>query len=300
MKRVVIVGPASQALGIELARVLAIPSIQTEFKTFPDGENYLRLDIADESVIKEVDAIILQSCGPGRGTDATQNVRIFQLIMMIDIVKRLGAARIQVVAPYLAYGRQDKIFRPGECKFAEVILQMLERAGATDLYTVDQHAPEIFNAVNIPVTNVDPMPALADYCQQFDLQKVVVVSPDKGAVERSKAFARHFGENTPVEVFSKERDVKTGEIQMTGSMEVQGSDVIIADDIISTGGTIMAATRELRAMGASTVTAACTHGLFAKGALPRLKEVCDRVVSANTLEGAASEVSVAPQVARFV
>ncbi|MHA1731730.1 MAG: ribose-phosphate diphosphokinase [Promethearchaeota archaeon] len=298
MDRFVVVGPASQALGIKVAAELGVPTVSTEFKTFPDGEDYLRLAVDKEEDLKGGEAIVVQSCGPGRGIGSSQNSRLFQLFMMVDALKRIGAGAVRAVVPYLAYGRQDKVFRPGETKFAELLLRLLEGAGVTEVLTVDQHAPKIFEVLSIPARNLDPMPALADYCRKLDLVNPVVVSPDKGAVERSKAFAGHIGPDTPVEVFSKERDVVTGEIKMTGSLDVGGSDVIVADDIISTGGTMASAIRIAKKSGALRVFAVCTHPLLIMGAVTNLVGAgADGIVATDSIDSQFSVVSLAQTIA---
>jgi len=141
MEKILIVGPASQILGVKIAHELGIEAINTEIKKFPDGENYLRINLEDETIIADKEVIIIQSTGPS--SSGNQNRRLMELFMMIDSIKRMGAAKIIVVVPYLAYARQDKIFRPGESQFANVIFRILNSFALDELYTVDIHAPEI-------------------------------------------------------------------------------------------------------------------------------------------------------------
>ena len=105
--------------------------------------------------------------------------------------------------------------------------------GINEFYAVDVHAPIILNECSCKAINIDPMKLLADYIKSLGAKDIVVVAPDKGAIERSRAFANHFGVNVPVEVFEKERDVKTGEIKMSGSLNLNDKEVVIADDIIA-------------------------------------------------------------------
>ncbi|MFX1504273.1 MAG: ribose-phosphate pyrophosphokinase-like domain-containing protein, partial [Promethearchaeota archaeon] len=121
MKRILIAGPASQILGVKIAKELDIEVINTESKKFPDGENYLRINLEDETLISDKEVIIVQTTGPSANSD--QNAKLLELFMMIDSVKRMGAKKIIVVVPYLAYARQDKIFRPGESQFGNVIFR---------------------------------------------------------------------------------------------------------------------------------------------------------------------------------
>ncbi|MCK4370606.1 MAG: ribose-phosphate pyrophosphokinase-like domain-containing protein, partial [Candidatus Lokiarchaeota archaeon] len=159
MKRILIVGPASQILGVKIAQELEIDSINTEIKKFPDGENYLRINIEDETIISGKEVIIVQSTGPSASAD--QNARLLELFMMIDSVKRMGAVKIIVVVPYLAYARQDKLFRPGESQFSNVILRLINALSIDEFYAVDIHAPLIMEECLCKAINIDSMKLLA-------------------------------------------------------------------------------------------------------------------------------------------
>jgi ribose-phosphate pyrophosphokinase len=290
--RILIVGPASQLLGVKIAKELGIEVINTEVKKFPDGENYLRINIEDETIIAGKEVIIIQSTGPSPNNN--QNARLMELFMMIDSVKRMGAIKIVVVVPYLAYARQDKIFRPGETQFGNVIIQIINCLGIDEFYTVDVHAPVVLDKCSCKVINIDPMKLLADYIKTLGANDIVVVSPDKGAIERSKAFAKHFGENIPVDIFEKIRDVKTGEIKMSGKLSLKGKDVVIADDIIATGGTMATAIELAKRSEANRIYAVATHALLLDQAKYRiLKAGADKIVGTDSIDNEVSTVSLA-------
>ncbi|MFX1601457.1 MAG: ribose-phosphate diphosphokinase, partial [Promethearchaeota archaeon] len=292
MEKIVIVGPASQILGLKIAKELGVNSINTEVKKFPDGENYVRINIEDETLIAGKEVIIVQSTGPSANSD--QNARLIELFMMIDSVKRMGAAKIIVVVPYLAYARQDKIFRPGESQFGNVIIRLINTVGIDELYVIDIHAPLILNECSCKAVNIDSMKLLADYIKYRGVKDIVVISPDKGALERSKAFAKHIGENVPVEVFEKERDVITGEIEMKGSLNLSNKNVIISDDIISTGGTMASAIKLAKNSGAKEVYIVATHALLLQQAKYRIiKAGADEIVGTDSIDNEASKVSLA-------
>ncbi|KKL86720.1 hypothetical protein LCGC14_1941880 [marine sediment metagenome] len=298
-KRVLIVGPASQFLGVKIARELGIETINTDTKTFPDGENYLRISIEDETKILDKEVIIVQSTGPS--SSRTQNARLIELFMIIDSIKRMGAAKIIVVVPYLAYARQDKRFRPGESKFADVILQLLDSLGIDEFYTVDVHAPTVIDECLCKAINIDSMKLLADYIKSKGAKDIIVISPDKGAIERSKAFAKYFGKNIPVEVLEKERDVKTGEIKMKGILSLKDKDVVIADDIIATGGTMATSIKLAKASGARKVFAVATHALLLQQAKYRLlKAGADEIIGTDSIDNEASKVSLAKIIADYL
>ena len=300
MKKILIVGPASQMLGVRLATELGIECFITEFKTFPDGENYLRINIEDETLIQGKEVIIIQSTGPS--TSGNQNARLFELFMMIDSVKRMGAAKIIIVIPYLAYARQDKIFRPGECAFANVILGIIDSMRIDELYVCDVHAPEVLRELICnKVVNIDTMKVLADYIKSLGAKDIVVVAPDKGAVERSKTFAKHFGEDVPVDFFDKKRDVKTGEITMLGTLSLVGKDIVISDDIIATGGTMATAIKLSKQSGANKVYAVASHALLLQNAKYRILNAgADDIIGTDSIDNEVAKVSLAKTIADYL
>ena len=299
MDKILIVGPASQILGVKIAQELGIESINTESKTFPDGENYLRINLEDETIIAGKKVIIVQSTGPS--ASGNQNSRIFELFIMINAVKRMGATKIVVVIPYLAYGRQDKIFRPGESQFSNLLMRMLDSLGIEELYTVDIHAPSVLEELSCKAVNIDSMKVLADYIKSLGARDIVVVSPDKGAVERSKAFAKHFGENVPVDYFEKKRDVKTGEITMSGKLSLENKDVVVSDDIIATGGTMATAIKLSKDSGAKKVYAVATHALLLQNAKYRIFNAgADEIIGSDSIDNEAAKVSLSKTIADYL
>lgn len=293
VNKVIIAGPASQLLAMQTAREMGVDIVTCEFKTFPDGEIYLRINVEKDDALKDKEVIIIQSTGAV--TSGDQNKQFFDLFNMISAVKRMNASKIKVVVPYLAYARQDKVFRPGECVFAETLLKIIESCGADEFYCIDLHAPKSLNVLKIPSFNLNPMKYIVDYMKKnLDIKDPIVVSPDKGAVERSTAFAKFFGESVQVEKFSKERDVVTGKIKMTGELKVQGKDVIIADDIIATGGTMALAIEISKKCGARRVYAVGTHPLLIQNAVTTILGAgADAIIGTNTIDNPVPVVSMA-------
>jgi ribose-phosphate pyrophosphokinase len=291
-KQIVIIGPSSQKLAYMVAKRLDAQPYTTEAKVFPDGECYLRIEIEKDELIQGKDVIIIQTTGGSSG--GNQNQRLMELIMMISAVKRMGAARIRVVNPYFAYSRQDKAFRPGEAIFAEDICRWIQAAGATEFYTIDMHAPKVLEAFTIPTYNLDPMKILASEVKKLGINAPVVLCPDKGAYERSRDFAKYLGENIPVEQLEKKRDVKTGEITMGGNLNVKDKDIIVADDIIATGGTMANSIEIAKKAGAKSVIVVGTHPLLIKNAVFKLMASgTDIIFGTDTLDSIAMQASMA-------
>lgn len=299
MKKILIVGPASQILGIRIAEGLDISYYNTETKIFPDGENYLRINLDDDSLIAGTEVIIVQSTGPS--SNENQNGRLIELLMMIEAVKRMGATKIVVVIPYLAYARQDSVFRPGECEFAQLVLKLLDSMRIDELYVVDIHSQKTLEEIQCKCINIDSMKLLADYIKSLNVKDIIVVAPDKGAVERSKAFAKYFGEDVPVDYFEKTRDVKTGEITMSGKLSLKNKDVVISDDIIATGGTMANAIKLSKDGGANRVFAVATHALLLQNAKFKIiKAGADEIIGTDSIDNEASKVSLTKAIVDYL
>jgi ribose-phosphate pyrophosphokinase len=277
----VVAGSASGLLGARLAVELNSRCVPSEIKRFPDGEAYVR--VGEDLAGKEV--VVVQTTWP--------DPHLVEALLLRDAVLAMRPRRAVMVVPYFAYARQDKRFKPGEA-FSSAALGRALADGWDDFLTVDIHEPSVLPAFSPRARNISALPEIGRYLasRQVDL----VVSPDEGSLDRVRPVAEAMGvsfdhlvktriDGERVEIAPKELDAR-------------GKRVAIIDDIISTGGTIAAAAKALKAAGASTVTAACTHGLYAGGALKRLHAVLDEVVSTDTVESATSRVSAAASVAR--
>lgn len=278
----ILCGTSSQHLANDLAIKLNAECIHANARRFPDGEGYVRIE--RESLDKEV--VIVQNTYPDNN--------LVELLLLIDAARGLGAEKVTCAIPYFGYARQDRRFNPGEALSAQVMLRHLEME-ADRIITIDLHKPEILNWVTrIPSKDLHAEPAIGRFFKSAEVN--LVLAPDKGAARR----AEEVGGMLHVE---HDHLVKTrlsgSEVKITPSqIDARDKSVLIVDDIISTGGTIIAATNELKRLGAKSVTAACTHGLFIAGALDKLKMTCDRVVSTNTLESEVSKISVAEEIAK--
>ena len=281
---IVIGGSSSRGLSADLASVLDVDLIQASTRRFPDSECYVRIERGE----LDSEAVLVQNSYP--------DTNFVELLLLQEAARSLGVEQLTTVVPYFGYARQDKRFEMGEPISAKVMAQHIQLRSER-VITVDIHTSSIMDWFDSSEA-VDVRAAL-EIGQFFKDEGVdLVLAPDHGASKRAEEVSKVIGVEWDYLVKIR---ISGTEVRISPkSIDVRGKNVLIVDDIISTGGTIIAATRELRAMGASTVTAACTHGLFTEGALPRIRKVCDRVVSSNTLEGETSEISVAPRIASAI
>jgi ribose-phosphate pyrophosphokinase len=274
----IIGGSASKMLAGELAKVLNADLVRTEFRRFPDGEAYARIldDITDERVI------LVQTTLP--------DPNIIELFLWQDAVNDFDIESLVTITPYFGYGRQDKAFESGEAVSARAIAERIELF-TDEIVIVDIHNPMVLAYFGKAVTHLSAAPSFARY---LDGKVDIVLSPDKGRVEMANAVSRILG--TETDYLEKIRhDAETVEIKPK-SLDVSGKRVAIVDDIISTGGTLGLASKQLKEEGASSIIALCTHGLFIGDAMDKLYD-CSEVVSTDTVESDASKISVAQEIA---
>jgi len=289
VKFTVIGGGASKDLAKRLARKLKAVYIQTETKIFPDGESKVTLGkIPKKSVI-----LVVQSTYPPVDTN------LLQALSIISQVRKISSRTFAII-PYMGYARQDKQFLSGEVITMSVIAKMLQSAGAKKVIVVDIHSNTALNHFNIPTENISAVPELANYFKKLNLKNPLVVSPDVGGSSRSKKFASLL--KTDFIVLKKHRDRKTGSVSIqTAKMDVQGKDLILVDDIISTGSSIIKAAQFLKKQKCKRVFVACTHGLLVEGAEKKIRKAgVSRIISTNTIPGNTSKVDVSGILAKSV
>ncbi len=280
-------GPASKKLGFKVAGEVGAELVEVESKVFPDGESYVRFT----RDVEGKDLVVVQSCYP------PQDKHFVELLLMVKTAKELGARRVAAVVPYLAYSRQDKRFLEGEAVSGRVLLELLGAAGVDFLVTVDIHSESILEGLGYEAVNVTAMPLLARYLADLGLERPLVLSPDRRREREAGIVARELG--TEHSWLEKTRDLKTGEVKtQVKELPVEGRDVVIVDDIISTGGTIANAARIVKEQGARRVVAACTHPILSPGAEERMRSAgVEIVVGTDSVESSVSLVTVAPAVA---
>jgi ribose-phosphate pyrophosphokinase len=284
----IILGPASTELGERISELTNLEKVGVDQRTFPDGESYVRLlgDVQNEHVI------IVQT------TSAPQDTRIMQLAFIADAAQRNGARKVTAMVPYLAYGRQDKTFLQGENISVETVSAMLNAAGVDAMVTVNVHAEDALKKFPFPARNLSAIPILAEYFLKKGYKRAFALAPDKGAMYIAEQAQRILGGEAGH--LEKKRDRRTGQTSQTAlNINVKGKTVIIFDDIISTGGTIVGAAKILRESGAVRVFAACVHPLLIGDAEKRILDAgVAEIVGTDSVPSNTSKVTLAPLLAK--
>ncbi len=270
----VIVLPSSEWL-VESVRKASSGKTTVEVaygKVFPDGEVYVRVP----PEVRGKNVILVQSM------DNPQEKALWELLLAADASLNAGARHVIALVPYLAYARQDKVFLEGEPVSIRVLLKAMHAAGVEGIVTVDIHNPKSLDEFKGRTVNVIPVRELGEAVKRC-VENPLVIAPDKGALHRAKMMAEYLG--AEYDYIEKKRDRVTGKISMSiKEMSVKGRDVVIVDDIISTGGTLAKATEMLYYQGARKVVAAVSHALLAGNALDKLRRAgLKKIIAANTL-----------------
>ena len=268
-------GRAHQALAQEVADILNTDLVPMTAYCCANGETFVRY----ERSVRGVDAFIIQA------HPQPINHWLMEQLLMVDAMKRASAKRITVVSPFFPYARQDKKHKGREPISARLVTDLYRTAGASRLMSVDLHTPQIQGFFDGPVDHLWALPLLADHvASTFGTENLTVVSPDSGRVRVADIWADRLA--TPLAIVHKRRDPdKPNQVQVNEIVgDVSGRDCLLVDDMIDTGGTILAAAKALKANGAARVIVAATHPVFSHPAVERLSDpVIDSVVVTNTL-----------------
>jgi len=285
----VIAGKSSEELAKILSKKLKANLVKTETRVFPDGESKITL-IGNISKKK---SIVVQSMYPPVDTN------LVQVLSLISKSKEVSSEVI-VVIPYMGYARQDREFLPGEIVTMKILGKLFKGAGASKIIAVDIHSVISFKHFAIKTKNVSAIPDLVKYFKKLSLKNPLVVSPDQGGKERAKEFAKEF--NLEYIALEKKRDRKTGKVEIkTKNIEVTGRDLILVDDMISTGGSIVKATQFLKKQKCKRVYVACTHALLINDAEKKIKKSgVTSIISTNTIPGKTSLVDVSSTIAKAI
>ena len=273
-RMMVFTGGANEPLAEEVAEVLGIQLGNLSRSTFANGEIYVR----PEESVRGADCFVMQS------HSVPINDNIMEQLITIDALRRASARSITAVMPFFGYSRQDKKVLPREPITARLVSDLLMKAGADRLVSVDLHTGQLQGFISKPFDSLTAMPIITDYLSDKLEGKTTVLSPDAGGVKRAERYARHL--DASVAFIYKRRDPtehnESAALSMAG--KVTDRNVVIVDDMIDTAGTVCNAAEMMRDYGAISVRVAATHGIFSDPALDRIKNApIDEVVVTNTL-----------------
>lgn len=286
----VIGGGSSQDLARRISRRLRADYVGAELRAFPDGEQKITLSASP----KGNTAVVVQSTFPPVDSN------LVQALSLIHKAKE-HAPKVFAAIPYMGYARQDREFLPGEVVTMEVVAKLLRAAGASRIFVVDIHSRTALRQFKSAGRNVSAVPDLARHLKRLKLRDPLVVSPDAGGEERARQFAERF--KSDFVALQKKRDRGTGRVRITSSGldVVRDRDLILVDDMISTGGSIVKATEFLKRRGCRRVFVACTHALLINGAERKIRRAgVAKIVSTNTIPGSTGIVDVSGSLARAI
>ncbi len=266
-------GSRSKALTGKICSYLGIEPGEVTLTEFPDGETFLKL----ESDVRGRDCFVIQSTSP------PVNDSVMELLIFIDSLRRASANRITAVIPYFGYARQDRKAEGRTPITAKLVSNMIATAGANRVLAMNLHAEQIQGFFDIPVDHLSATRVIADHFMSLGLKNTVLVSPDVGNIKKANEFAGIVG--AEMAIIDKRR--KTGDsiqaVRIIG--EVEGKNVVIFDDMISTAGTVHGAVLLVKSRGAKSVYVGATHGIFAGQAVKRILDArIDYVCVTDTIE----------------
>jgi len=281
VKFTVIGGDSSSDLAKRIARKLKAPYIKTEKKVFPDGESKITINqIPKKSIV-----LVVQSTYPPVDTN------LLELLSIVSKVQKFSS-KVFAVIPYMGYARQDREFLGGEIITIGVVGKLLKASGVKKVLTVDIHSKLALKELKISSENVSAMEVLVKHFKKMKMKDPLVVSPDLGGKERAEKFSNLL--KTDFIVLKKHRDRRTGKVNiLSEKVDVKNRDLILVDDMISTGGSIVKATKFLKRHQCKRIFVACTHALLVNNAAKNIKNAgVSQIISTNTIPGDSAKVDV--------
>jgi ribose-phosphate pyrophosphokinase len=255
-------GNATPQLGAHICDYLGLELGHADVKTFSDGE--VRVELGEN--VRGMDVFVIQS------TCAPANTNLMELLVLLDTARRSSADRITAVVPYFGYGRQDRKDRPRVPITAKLVADLITTAGAQRVLCVDLHAGQIQGFFNIPVDHLFAMPVLLQATRPYlpPRERVTVVSPDPGGVERARAFAKRLDAELAIADKRRQQANEVEVLRIVG--DVKDRVALIVDDMVDTAGTLTETVSALLDAGASRVLATATHPVLSGPALKRIEE----------------------------
>lgn len=265
-------GTANEEFSKSVAKCLSMPLSEATIKRFSDGE----ISVQISESVRGKDIFIIQS------TCAPANANLMELLIMTDALRRSSANSITAIVPYFGYARQDRKAAPRVPITAKLVANLFETAGIDRVVTVDLHAGQIQGFFDIPVDNLYGSIVFKDYLLRKNLKNPIIASPDIGGVARARSFAKKLG--LDLVIVDKRRE-KANEAEVMNIIgDVDGKDVILIDDMIDTAGTMVKAAAALKAKGATSAIAFCTHPVLSGKAYDNINNgALDELIVTDTI-----------------
>ena len=265
-------GTAHRELAERIADFLNVPLGDLIIDRFPDGEIMVKAN----TDVRGADVFVVQpTCPP-------VNEHLMELFLILDCLRRASAQRITVVIPYFGYARQDRKAEGRVPISAKLVANLITEAGAHRVLTVDLHAGQIQGFFDIPVDHLYARPIFIDYLRSLRLEDTVVVSPDTGAIKMARAYSNRLGTT-----FATVDKVRVGPKEVQSGYvigDVEGKNVILVDDMIATGGSVVSAAEVLKQQGAKKIFVCATHGIFCGNAISKLDQApIEEVIVTDTI-----------------
>lgn len=292
-------GRANQELTSKICRHLHLEPAAISLGTFPDGENFCKLD----EDVRGRDVFLCQPTSP------SVNDNLLELLIMIDCCKRASAERITAVIPYYGYARQDRKDEGRVPITAKLVANLITRAGADRVLTMDLHAAQIQGFFDVPVDHLYAAPVLNEHFSELGLDgdKICVVSPDEGSIKRALGHSKRLGGSLAILEKRRTSALEVRQSAIIGG-PVEGRVALLFDDMISTAGSICGAAKLVHEAGAKEIHIATTHGVLCGPAIERLRDApVDSIIVTDTIPITAEkqlpnlvQLSVAPLLAEAI
>jgi len=268
-KLVIFSGNSHTDLAQDICKSLKTPVGDSQAKRFSDGEISVKIN----QNVRGKDVFVVQpTCCPA-------NDNLMELLIMMDAIRRASARRITAVLPYFGYARQDRKDQPRVPITAKLVANLLDRAGADRVLTIDLHAGQIQGFFDIPLDHLYAVSIFVDYFKKKKIKNIVIVSPDVGGIKMARAYAKRFEADLAIVDKRRVSDVKAEVMHIMG--DVKGKNVIIVDDMVATAGSVVEAASALKKNGVKEIYAAITHPVLCGPAIERVKgsEIKELVVT---------------------
>jgi ribose-phosphate pyrophosphokinase len=267
-------GNSNRPLAEEIARHLGVGLGAAKVGAFSDGECFVEIG----------ENVRGSNCFVVQPTSAPVNHNVMELLVMIDALKRASAGSIVAVIPYYGYARQDRKVKPRTPISAKLVADLITKAGADRVLSMDLHAGQIQGFFNVPFDHLFALPVMIEYIRErFHGDKLVIVSPDAGGVERARAYSKRL--NTTLAIIDKRREGPNVSEVMNLIGDVEGKTAILLDDMIDTAGTLTQAAAAIKQKGAARVVASATHAVLSGPAVGRIDEsALEEVIVSNSIQ----------------